>query len=119
MWGLLSEESKKIVSVELRLGGIENIIDHDFPRHDFPDDVFAVNRITGERITRAQYFEERRKELFQLRFPTTLDFNQGQMDDPGLVHFESKLGGWQDVAYQTVVCFIFVFREMRKYHLKQ
>lgn len=37
-------------------------------------------------------------ELFQLRFPTTLDFNQGQMDDPGLVHFESKLGGWQEVA---------------------
>jgi hypothetical protein len=37
-------------------------------------------------------------ELFQLRFPTTLDFNQGRLDDPGLVHFESKLGGWQDVA---------------------
>jgi hypothetical protein len=41
-------------------------------------------------------------ELFQLRFPTTLDFNQGRLDDPGLVHFESKLGGWQDVARQFI-----------------
>jgi hypothetical protein len=37
-------------------------------------------------------------ELFQLRFPTTLDFNGGQLDDPGLLHFESELGGWQDTA---------------------
>jgi len=37
-------------------------------------------------------------ELFQLRFPTTLDFNEGQLDDPGLLHFESELGGWQDTA---------------------
>ena len=37
-------------------------------------------------------------ELFQLRFPTTLDFNDGQMDDPGLLHYESELGGWQDAA---------------------
>ncbi|PUE57810.1 hypothetical protein B9Z36_07855 [Limnohabitans sp. Rim8] len=37
-------------------------------------------------------------ELFQLRFPTTLDFNDGQLDDPGLVHYESELGGWQDTA---------------------
>ena len=37
-------------------------------------------------------------ELFQLRFPTTLDFNDGQLDDPGLLHFESELGGWQDTA---------------------
>ena len=37
-------------------------------------------------------------ELFQLRFPTTLDFNDGQLDDPGLLHYESELGGWQDTA---------------------
>jgi hypothetical protein len=37
-------------------------------------------------------------ELFQLRFPTTLDFNEGQLDDPGLLHYESALGGWQDTA---------------------
>ena len=37
-------------------------------------------------------------ELFQLRFPTTLDFNGGQLDDPGLLHYESELGGWQDTA---------------------
>jgi hypothetical protein len=37
-------------------------------------------------------------ELFQLRFPTPLDFNDGRLDDPGLLHFESALGGWQDTA---------------------
>jgi hypothetical protein len=37
-------------------------------------------------------------ELFQLRFPTTLDFNDGLLDDPGLLHYESALGGWQDTA---------------------
>ena len=37
-------------------------------------------------------------ELFQLRFPTPLDFNQGRFDDPGLLHFDSQLGGWQEVA---------------------
>ena len=37
-------------------------------------------------------------ELFQLRFPTPLDFNDGLLDDPGLLHFESALGGWQDTA---------------------
>jgi len=41
-------------------------------------------------------------ELFQLRFPTTLDFNDGQLDDPGLLHYESKLGGWQDTARQFI-----------------
>lgn len=37
-------------------------------------------------------------ELFQLRFPTPLDFNEGRFDDPGLMHFDSELGGWQEVA---------------------
>jgi hypothetical protein len=37
-------------------------------------------------------------ELFQLRFPTPLDFNDGLLDDPGLLHYESELGGWQDTA---------------------
>jgi hypothetical protein len=37
-------------------------------------------------------------ELFQLRFPTPLDFNDGLLDDPGLLHYESALGGWQDTA---------------------
>ena len=41
-------------------------------------------------------------ELFQLRFPTPLDFNQGRLDDPGLMHFESALGGWQEVARQFI-----------------
>ena len=41
-------------------------------------------------------------ELFQLRFPTTLDFNDGQLDDPGLLHYESELGGWQDKARQFI-----------------
>jgi hypothetical protein len=39
-------------------------------------------------------------ELFQLRFPTPLDFNDGRMDDPGLLHHASALGGWQDQARQ-------------------
>ena len=37
-------------------------------------------------------------ELFQLRFPTPLDFNQGLMDDPGLLHLDSQNGVWQDTA---------------------
>ena len=37
-------------------------------------------------------------ELFQLRFPTPLDFNQGQFDDPGLLHNGSELGQWQETA---------------------
>jgi hypothetical protein len=37
-------------------------------------------------------------ELFQLRFPTPLDFNQGLLDDPGLLHQGSDLGQWQDTA---------------------
>ena len=37
-------------------------------------------------------------ELFQLRFPTPLDFNQGRFDDPGLMHVDSHLGAWQEVA---------------------
>jgi hypothetical protein len=37
-------------------------------------------------------------ELFQLRFPTPLDFNQGQLDDPGLLHLGSELGQWQETA---------------------
>ncbi len=41
-------------------------------------------------------------ELFQLRFPTPLDFNDGQLDDPGLLHVESALGGWQDKARQFI-----------------
>lgn len=41
-------------------------------------------------------------ELFQLRFPTPLDFNQGRFDDPGLLHFDSQLGGWQDVAREFI-----------------
>jgi hypothetical protein len=36
--------------------------------------------------------------LFQLRFPTPLDFNQGQLDDPGLLHLGSELGQWQETA---------------------
>jgi EH_Signature domain len=44
------------------------------------------------KLYQAQY------ELFQLRFATTLDFNQGRLDDPGLLHLESELGGWQDTA---------------------
>ena len=39
-------------------------------------------------------------ELFQLRFPTPLDFNGGLSDDPGLLHLHSELGGWQDTARQ-------------------
>jgi hypothetical protein len=41
-------------------------------------------------------------ELFQLRFPTPLDFNNGQLDDPGLLHVGSELGGWQDTARQFI-----------------
>ena len=37
-------------------------------------------------------------ELFQLRFPTPLDFNQGLLDDPGLLHLGSDLGQWQETA---------------------
>ena len=40
--------------------------------------------------------------LFELRFPTTLDFNGGRLDDPGLLHFDSTHGGWQDVARQFI-----------------
>jgi hypothetical protein len=39
-------------------------------------------------------------ELFQLRFPTPLDFNGGLSDDPGLLHLHSELGAWQDTARQ-------------------
>ncbi len=41
-------------------------------------------------------------ELFQLRFPTPLDFNEGLLDDPGLLHYESELGGWQDTARRFI-----------------
>ena len=41
-------------------------------------------------------------ELFELRFPTTLDFNGGRMDDPGLLHHESEQGVWQDTARQFI-----------------
>jgi len=41
-------------------------------------------------------------ELFQLRFPTPLDFNQGRLDDPGLLHTDSELGGWQSVAREFI-----------------
>ena len=41
-------------------------------------------------------------ELFQLRFPTPLDFNDGLLDDPGLLHYESALGGWQDTAQRFI-----------------
>jgi len=41
-------------------------------------------------------------ELFQLRFPTPLDFNGGLLDDPGLLHLQSELGGWQDTARQFI-----------------
>ncbi len=41
-------------------------------------------------------------ELFQLRFPTPLDFNDGLLDDPGLLHYESALGGWQDTARRFI-----------------
>ena len=41
-------------------------------------------------------------ELFQLRFPTPLDFNNGQLDDPGLLHVGSELGSWQDTARQFI-----------------
>ncbi|MEY4363593.1 MAG: hypothetical protein RLZZ24_945, partial [Pseudomonadota bacterium] len=41
---------------------------------------------------------KREYELFELRFPTALDFNQGRFDDPGLLHTDSELGGWQTVA---------------------
>ena len=41
-------------------------------------------------------------ELFQLRFPTPLDFNAGLSDDPGLLHLHSELGGWQETARQFI-----------------
>ena len=41
-------------------------------------------------------------ELFELRFPTPLDFNQGRFDDPGLLHTDSELGGWQSVAREFI-----------------
>jgi hypothetical protein len=41
-------------------------------------------------------------ELFQLRFPTPLDFNDGLLDDPGLLHYQSELGGWQDTARRFI-----------------
>jgi hypothetical protein len=44
------------------------------------------------KLYQAQY------ELFELRFATPLDFNQGRLDDPGLLHLESERGGWQDTA---------------------
>ena len=41
-------------------------------------------------------------ELFELRFSTALDFNSGRLDDPGLLHFDSTHGGWQDMARQFI-----------------
>lgn len=41
-------------------------------------------------------------ELFELRFATPLDFNQGQDQDPGLLHTGSKQGAWQDTARQFI-----------------
>ena len=43
-----------------------------------------------------------RYELFELRFATPLDFNQGQDQDPGLLHTGSKQGTWQDTARQFI-----------------
>ena len=42
------------------------------------------------------------KAVGQLRFPTPLDFNDGLLDDPGLLHLESQLGGWQDTARRFI-----------------
>ena len=33
----------------------------------------------------------------ELRF-NSMDFNDGLLDDPGLVHFSSSAGGWQERA---------------------
>ena len=41
-------------------------------------------------------------ELFELRFATPLDFNQGRFDDPGLLHIDSEIGSWQEVARQFI-----------------
>ena len=41
-------------------------------------------------------------ELFQLRFPTPLDFNQSLSDDPGLLHNGSELGQWQETAREFI-----------------
>ena len=56
----------------------------------------TVNSRQAPKLYQSQY------ELFQLRFPTPLDFNQGRMDDPGLLHFDSKNGAWQDMASQFI-----------------
>lgn len=56
----------------------------------------AVNSRQAPKLYQSQY------ELFQLRFPTPLDFNEGRMDDPGLLHFDSKNGGWQEMARQFI-----------------
>jgi hypothetical protein len=51
-----------------------------------------ANHKQAPKLYKTQY------ELFELRFPTPLDFNQGRFDDPGLLHHDSALGGWQTVA---------------------
>jgi len=43
-----------------------------------------------------------RYELFELRFATPLDFNQGQDPDPGLLHTGSPKGTWQETARQFI-----------------
>ena len=55
-----------------------------------------VNNKQAPKLYQSEY------ELFQLRFPTPLDFNQGRFDDPGLLHVDSKLGAWQDVAREFI-----------------
>jgi EH_Signature domain len=52
----------------------------------------AANNRQAPKLYQAEY------ELHQLRFATTLDFNQGRLDDPGLLHHESASGGWQSIA---------------------
>jgi len=40
--------------------------------------------------------------LVALRFPTALNLNEGQSDDPGLLHLHSAEGGWQDAARRFI-----------------
>jgi hypothetical protein len=55
-----------------------------------------VNNKQAPKLYQSEY------ELFQLRFPTPLDFNQGQLDDPGLLHLGSELGQWQETAREFI-----------------
>jgi hypothetical protein len=56
----------------------------------------SIHAKQAPKLYQAQY------ELFELRFPTTLDFNGGLTDDPGLLHHDSARGGWQDQARQFI-----------------